>query len=75
MGVDNDGSNRSSEWETEEKESDLKNEKFVDDEWNPICLKEVKGDLKEIYNCHMAEVQKKLMVFEEVAKLEHIKNS
>lgn len=63
----------SSEWETEDEESDLKTEGFLDDEGNPICLEEVKGDLKEIYNRHMAKLQKKLVVFQGVAKLEHMK--
>ena len=61
----------SSGWETENEESDLKTEEFVDDEGNPICLEEVKGDLNEIYDRHMAKLQKKLMVFQGVAKLEH----
>ena len=73
MGVDNDGPDGSSESETEDEESDLKTEIFVDDEGNPICLKEVKGDLKEIYERHMGEIQKKLAIFEEMAKLEDTK--
>ena len=63
----------SSEWETEDEESNLKTEGFLDGEGNPICLEEVKGDLKEIYNHHMAKLQKKLVVFQGVTKLEHMK--
>ena len=44
-------------WETEDDENDLKTEGFVDDEGNPICLKEVKGDLKEVYDHHMTKLQ------------------
>src|SRR5947207_11471524 len=73
VGVDNDSSDGSSEWATDDEDSDLKTEIFVDDEGNPICLKEVKGDFKEIYECHMGEIQKKLAIFEEMAKLEDTK--
>jgi len=35
-------------------------------------LKDVKGDLKVIYDRHIAEFQKKLAVLEKVAKLENM---
>jgi hypothetical protein len=53
----------STEWETDVEE-------FLDEEGNPVSVKEVKEDLKQIYDRHMIKLAKKLTVIEQLGKYE-----
>jgi hypothetical protein len=67
---DNKSDIKGSGWETEEDGDELELRKYLDEEGNPICIEDLTMDLRAVYDRHMGEIQKKLTVYEQLARLE-----